>query len=127
MDFVSEAGSSPRMNSPDIPPSANHPVGVEPDEVAVPGVVVEMATTRYETGRSISDRLDSMGASSNIPHKPRESKMARIAEYDFIYHERWQVISILIVALYHAFNIGLYCQDSLPVRQIEPGNSTEIT
>ena len=55
MDFVSEAGSSPRMNSPDIPPSANHPVGVEPDEVAVHGVVVEMATTRYETGRSISD------------------------------------------------------------------------
>ena len=41
MDFVSEAGSSSRMNSQDIPPSANHPVGDEPDEVAVPGVVVE--------------------------------------------------------------------------------------
>ena len=40
MDFVSEAGSSSRMNSQDIPPSANHPVGDEPDE-AVPGVVVE--------------------------------------------------------------------------------------
>ena len=29
------------MNSQDIPPSANHPVGDEPDKVAVPGVVVE--------------------------------------------------------------------------------------
>ena len=82
MDFESEAGSSSGMNSQDNPPSANQPVRNEPDEEAMPGVVVENGDYEIRDWlRSISDRLDSMEASSNIPHKPRKRKKAKVAEY----------------------------------------------
>ena len=50
----------------------------------MPGVVVENGDYEIRDWlRSISDRLDSMEASSNIPHTPRKHKRARVAEYDY--------------------------------------------
>ena len=79
--FESEAGSSSGLASQDIlPPSANQPVRNEPE----PDVAVENGNDEIRDWlRSISDRLDSMQASSDNPHKPKKRKKARIAEYEY--------------------------------------------
>ena len=84
MDFESEAGSSSGMNSQDNPPSANQPVRNEPDEEAVPGVVVDNGDLEIRDWlRSISNRLDSLETPSSIPHTPRKHKRARVDEFDY--------------------------------------------
>ena len=80
MDFESEAGSSSGLASQDIlPPSANQPVRNEPE----PDVAVENGNDEIRDWlRSISDRLDSMQASSDNSRKPKKRK-ARVAEYEY--------------------------------------------